>query len=286
MAGKLKYLVALALPAAVLVLAATQLPLLTSSTSGAPLYETVAVGYGPIRKFVSTSGPVRALVTVSVGSQLSGQISELKADFNTEVKAGDELAILDDKTFVARVAQVKADLVAAKATLANHEAAPAQGRGDRAQRQAAAGACADAGRQGHCRDHHARQRHARCRGGARRGGDRQGAGGELQGHDRAARSPAGAGRDRPAAHAHPLAHRRHGDRAHRRRRANRGRELPGAGAVQDRAGPAPHPHRGAGERGGRGQRHRRQSRRVQGRCLPAAALLGPGLRRSGSAASS
>jgi HlyD family secretion protein len=122
MAGKLKYLVALALPAVVLVLAATQMPLLTSGTSGAPSYETVAVGYGPIRKFVSTSGPVRALVTVSVGTQLSGQISELKADFNTEVKADDELAILDDKTFVARVAQVKADLVAAKATLANHEA--------------------------------------------------------------------------------------------------------------------------------------------------------------------
>jgi HlyD family secretion protein len=123
MAGKLKYLVAaLALPAVALVLAGTQTPLLTSVTSGLPSYETVEVGYGPIRKFVSTSGPVRALVTVSVGTQLSGQISELKADFNSEVKAGDELAVLDDKTFLARVAQVRADLAAAGATLANHEA--------------------------------------------------------------------------------------------------------------------------------------------------------------------
>ena len=99
------------------------MPLTMSSTSGGLVYETAAVDYGPIRKFVSTSGPVRALVTVSVGSQLSGQISELKADFNTEVKAGDELAVIDDKTFVARVAQAEADLAAAKAMLANHEAA-------------------------------------------------------------------------------------------------------------------------------------------------------------------
>ena len=76
-----------------------------------------------MRKFVSASGPVRALVTVSVGSQLSGQISELKADFNSEVQAGDELAVIDDKTYVARVAQVRADLASAEAMLANQQAA-------------------------------------------------------------------------------------------------------------------------------------------------------------------
>jgi HlyD family secretion protein len=65
---------------------------------------------------------VRALITVSVGSQLSGQISELKADFNSEVKAGDELVVIDDKSFRARVAQGTADLAAARATLA-HQAA-------------------------------------------------------------------------------------------------------------------------------------------------------------------
>jgi HlyD family secretion protein len=92
-------------------------------TSGAYVYETADLTYGPIRKFVTTSGPVRALVTVSVGSQLSGQINELKADFNTEVKAGDELAVIDDKSFVAKVAQSRADLTAATAMLANQDAA-------------------------------------------------------------------------------------------------------------------------------------------------------------------
>ncbi len=123
MAAKLKYLLALAVPAVVLVVAGTQMPLTMTRASSGLVYETAAVDYGPVRKFVSTSGPVRAFVTVSVGSQLSGQISELKADFNTEVKAGDELAVLDDKSFVARVAQARADFAAAKAMLANHEAA-------------------------------------------------------------------------------------------------------------------------------------------------------------------
>jgi HlyD family secretion protein len=119
----LAYALALALPMGVIVLAGAGGPTLLSGTSGRLAYDTAEVTYGPIRKFVSTSGPVRALVNVSVGSQLSGQISELKADFNSEVKAGDELAVIDDKTFVAKVAQAKADLAAAKAMLTNQEAA-------------------------------------------------------------------------------------------------------------------------------------------------------------------
>jgi HlyD family secretion protein len=86
------------------------------------VYDTQAVGTGPVRKIVSTSGPVRALVTVSVGSQLSGQVSELKVDFNSEVKDGDILATIDDKTFKARVAQATADLAMAKAGLATQTA--------------------------------------------------------------------------------------------------------------------------------------------------------------------
>ena len=46
----------------------------------------------------------------------------LKADFNSEVKAGDELAVIDDTMFVARVEQAKADLAATTAALVNHEA--------------------------------------------------------------------------------------------------------------------------------------------------------------------
>jgi HlyD family secretion protein len=119
----LKYPLALTLAVVALVLAGTRMPLLTGGTGSGPVYEAAVVDYGPVRKFVSASGPVRALVTVSVGSQLSGQISELKADFNSEVKAGDELAVIEDKTFVARVAQARADLAAAQAMLANQQAA-------------------------------------------------------------------------------------------------------------------------------------------------------------------
>lgn len=86
-------------------------------------YDTVDAGRGTVVKTVSTSGPVRALVTVSIGSQLSGQISKLNVDFNSEVKEGDILAELDAKTYASRVAQANADLSAAKAQLANQEAA-------------------------------------------------------------------------------------------------------------------------------------------------------------------
>lgn len=94
-----------------------------SQSGGGVVYDTVGVSKGQIRKIVSTSGPVRALVTVSVGSQLSGQVDAVKVDFNSEVKPGDILATIDGKTFAAKVAQAKADRAAADAALANQEAA-------------------------------------------------------------------------------------------------------------------------------------------------------------------
>jgi HlyD family secretion protein len=122
MTGKYRYHIALALFAAGLVLASVGMPTLWTGAGGAFIYEAAEVSQGPIRKLVATSGPVRALVTVSVSSQLSGQIRELKVDFNSEVRAGEELAVIDDKTFAAKVAQANADLVAARATMLNTEA--------------------------------------------------------------------------------------------------------------------------------------------------------------------
>lgn len=87
------------------------------------IYDTTEVTRGQIRKVVNTSGPIRALVTVSVGSQLSGQIQEVNADFNTEVQPGDVLAQLDRKTYAAKVAAAQADLGAAEAAVNNQEAA-------------------------------------------------------------------------------------------------------------------------------------------------------------------
>lgn len=113
----------LAIPVALAGLAAIWIFGPSSSANKGVVYETVPATKGQIRKIVSTSGPVRALVTVSVGSQLSGQVEEVRVDFNSEVKPGDVLATIDSKTFASRVAQAKADLAAAEAALANQEAA-------------------------------------------------------------------------------------------------------------------------------------------------------------------
>ncbi|MFN3522840.1 MAG: efflux RND transporter periplasmic adaptor subunit [Phenylobacterium sp.] len=80
-------------------------------------YRTEAVTRGPITKAVSASGALEALVTVEVGSQISGQIREVRVDFNDEVKKGQVLAILDPQTFESRVAQGRADIAAGEATL-------------------------------------------------------------------------------------------------------------------------------------------------------------------------
>lgn len=122
MTKPMKYLFTLAIPLAVAgVLAMRVLPI-GGNGENAYVYETAPVSKGEIKKIVSTSGPVRALVTVSVGSQLSGQIDKLAVDYNSEVKAGDVLATIDARTFEAKVAQAKADLAAAKASLINQEA--------------------------------------------------------------------------------------------------------------------------------------------------------------------
>ena len=120
---RLSSLFTLAIPVAAIGLGALWLFGPTTSGSKGVVYETVTDSKGQIRKIVSTSGPVRALVTVSVGSQLSGQVDEVRVDFNSEVKPGDILATIDAKTFAAKVAQAKADLEAAEAALANQQAA-------------------------------------------------------------------------------------------------------------------------------------------------------------------
>jgi HlyD family secretion protein len=83
---------------------------------------TEVAAKGDVRRMVSTSGPVSAVVTVQVGSQLSGQVEVVLADHNSEVKAGDVMARIDPKTFESRVTQAKADLAAAEAALLVREA--------------------------------------------------------------------------------------------------------------------------------------------------------------------
>jgi HlyD family secretion protein len=82
-----------------------------------PRYRFAKVDSGPIVSAVSATGTVNPVVTVLVGSQLSGQIRELLADFNTPVKSGQVIARLDADQIEARMAQAKADLKAAEAAL-------------------------------------------------------------------------------------------------------------------------------------------------------------------------
>ena len=85
--------------------------------NGASTFRLAAVERGPIISAVSTSGTLNAVITVQVGSQVSGQIKELLADFNSEVKAGLVIARIDPETFAAKVRQARAELDVARANV-------------------------------------------------------------------------------------------------------------------------------------------------------------------------
>jgi HlyD family secretion protein len=88
-----------------------------------PAYLTAAVERGKVMTTVTATGTVRAVVTVEVGSQLSGQIDELFVDFNDEVQQGQPIARLDQRTFLAKVREAEAALETAKTTVLIQKAA-------------------------------------------------------------------------------------------------------------------------------------------------------------------
>ncbi len=102
-----------------------------------PKFRTAKIERGPLTATVSATGTLNAVVTVQVGSQVSGQIKELFADFNSQVKRNQLVARIDPEIFQARVAQVKAQLEAAKANVLNQRAAVEKARADVANAQAA-----------------------------------------------------------------------------------------------------------------------------------------------------
>jgi HlyD family secretion protein len=77
--------------------------------------ETAEIVERDIERVVASSGRIAPLITVEVGSQLSGQILELSADFNDTVAAGDILARIDPQTFETRVREAEAALEVARA---------------------------------------------------------------------------------------------------------------------------------------------------------------------------
>jgi HlyD family secretion protein len=87
-----------------------------------PQYFTTKADRGEIRQVVEATGTINAVTTVQVGSQVSGTISRLNADFNSRVKKGQVVAQIDPSLFQGALLQAKADLANAKANLVASQA--------------------------------------------------------------------------------------------------------------------------------------------------------------------
>jgi len=81
-------------------------------------YVTAAISKGNITQVVSSTGTLQAVVTVLVGSQISGTIAKINADFNSRVRKGQIIAELDQAKFRAHVDEERANLLAAQANVA------------------------------------------------------------------------------------------------------------------------------------------------------------------------
>ena len=80
-------------------------------------FQTVAVTRGPITQAVTATGTLNPVQNVQVGSQVSGNIQKLFADFNSIVKAGQVIAQIDPVVFQANVNQAEGELANAQAAL-------------------------------------------------------------------------------------------------------------------------------------------------------------------------
>lgn len=85
-------------------------------------WRTVQVERGDIRVAISATGTLSAISTVTVGSQISGQVTEVLVDFNSQVRQGDVLARIDPRTYEAQIEQGAAQIASARASLAQAQA--------------------------------------------------------------------------------------------------------------------------------------------------------------------
>src|SRR5881628_1308830 len=76
----------------------------------APQYQTAQVTRGDLTQIVTASGQLNPVINVQVGSQISGNILKLYADYNSLVKSNQVVAQLDSATFQATVHQAEGDL--------------------------------------------------------------------------------------------------------------------------------------------------------------------------------
>jgi HlyD family secretion protein len=93
------------------------------SSASVPTYKLAQVDRGNIVSVVSATGTVSPVSTVIVGSQLSGQITEILADWNDKVKAGQVVARLNSDQINAKLDLARAELLQVKALLQENEVA-------------------------------------------------------------------------------------------------------------------------------------------------------------------
>lgn len=89
-------------------------------------YRTAEVERGAVVSLVTATGTINPVVSVQVGTQVSGMIKSLHADFNSVVKAGDLVAVIDPEPFRARRDQAAGNLEMARANLARARTEQAQ----------------------------------------------------------------------------------------------------------------------------------------------------------------
>lgn len=101
-------------------------------------FQTATVGLGAVERTVSATGTVNPVLTVTVGSYVSGVIDKVLCDFNDMVKEGQICAQIDDRTYQSAVAQARANLDLGRAQLSKDQAALAYAKAnyDRNQRMA------------------------------------------------------------------------------------------------------------------------------------------------------
>jgi HlyD family secretion protein len=101
--------------AIVLVIAIVASFIIVRSHAAAVTYTTVPVQTGSLAQTVTASGTLNPQNTIAIGTQVSGTIAEIDADYNTHVKKGQILAKLDPTTFQAALDQAQANLAQTRA---------------------------------------------------------------------------------------------------------------------------------------------------------------------------
>src|SRR5207249_2654350 len=95
-----------------------------------PKYRVARVERGPLTAVVAANGTLNSVVSVQVGTQVSGQIQKLLVDFNSVVRKDQVIAQIDPEIFEAKVNQARADVESTQATVVTQEAQVERARAD------------------------------------------------------------------------------------------------------------------------------------------------------------